>query len=165
MGLQFTNKNGCITIVPNLLVIKQLFRDFTQYGLQLISIPLVAKISGRIFYQNTDSFLFMNKKDALHLSQSDIINTLNTSLDGLSQNEAEKRLLQQIVGRAAKVCSEAIRGLRQEKIDEGIVEGPQWYGSAFLVTSAGEACNPPRLGLLDNLAQERTFPGACWCSK
>ncbi|HEY5327420.1 MAG TPA: HAD-IC family P-type ATPase, partial [Mucilaginibacter sp.] len=36
----------------------------------------------------------MNKKDVLHLSQSDIIDTLKTSLDGLSQKEAEKRILE-----------------------------------------------------------------------
>ena len=37
----------------------------------------------------------MNKKDVLHLSQSDLISTLNTSLDGLSEKEAEKRILAQ----------------------------------------------------------------------
>ncbi|HZY36782.1 MAG TPA: cation-transporting P-type ATPase [Mucilaginibacter sp.] len=37
----------------------------------------------------------MNKKDALHLSQTELIAALNSSPNGLSQKEAEKRLLAQ----------------------------------------------------------------------
>jgi len=37
----------------------------------------------------------MNKKEALHFNQSELISALNTSPDGLSQKEAEKRLLAQ----------------------------------------------------------------------